>query len=110
MRRIAAAGLAIGLMAPGHAAVAQESPPPLGLWRGTASGDALWIRGDGECSASGSINISGSCTWDATATGGILTMTYPWVTAPGHIYWSIRWLKWNVILVNNVEKFVKQSQ
>ncbi len=92
-----------------HTAGAQGSAAPIGLWQGQNSGDYLWVQSNGTCSAQGTVNVSGTCTWNATATGGVLTMTYPWTIAPGHILWSIRWVNRNVIFVNNVEQFVRRG-
>lgn len=86
-----------------------QSAPPIGLWEGLTSHDFLWLQPDGSCSASGTVNVSGSCTWNATATGGVLTMTYKWTIDYGHIGWSIRWLDRNLILVNNVEQFARRE-
>jgi hypothetical protein len=88
---------------------AEASPPPIGLWQGTTSGDYILVKTNGECSASGSVNIAGYCWWMDTATGGVLELTYQWVKGPGHIDWSIRWLNPQSILVNNVETFVRRQ-
>src|SRR6478672_10353234 len=87
-----------------QAAAAQGSPAPVGLWQGQNSGDHIWVKPNGECSASGTVNVSGSCTWNPTSAGGILTMTYQWVRGPGQIHWSVIWIDRNVIQVNGVER------
>ena len=92
-----------------QAAHAQGSPAPIGLWQGKNSGDYILVQVNGSCSASGSIKVAGTCTWSATSTGGVLTMTYPWTLAPGHIGWSIRWINRNTLLINNVEQFVRRG-
>jgi len=97
------------LLAPSSVVEAQGSPAPIGLWQGQNSGDYMMIQANGACSASGTVNVSGSCSWNATSTGGVLTMTYPMPVAPGHIYWSIRWISRDVILVNNVEQFFRRG-
>src|SRR5690349_1737780 len=66
------------LMAPLHGANAQGSPAPIGLWQGMNSGDYIMVQANGACSASGTVNVAGTCTWNATSTGGVLTMTYQW--------------------------------
>jgi hypothetical protein len=91
------------------ATAAEASPAPIGLWQGTTSGDYILLQANGQCSASGSINIAGYCQWMDTATGGVLQLTYQWVKGPGHIDWSIRWLNQQSILVNNVETFVRRQ-
>jgi hypothetical protein len=97
------------MMAPSHSTNAQGSPPPIGLWQGMNSGDYLMIQANGACSASGTVNVSGSCAWNATSTGGVLTMTYQWTIGPARIHWSIRWLGRDLILVNNVEQFARRG-
>jgi hypothetical protein len=99
--------LVIGLVYPQVASA--QSPAPIGLWQGLNSGDYIWVQANGACSAQGTVNVSGTCTWSATSTGGVLTMTYQWTIGPAHIGWSIRWIDRNTILVNNVEQFVRRG-
>jgi hypothetical protein len=103
----AAALIAPQLVAPqlAHA----QSPAPIGTWQGLNSGDYLSISSNGSCYARGTVNVAGTCTWQASSAGGILTMTYPWTIAPGHIYWNIIWVNKTTILVNSVERFVRWS-
>jgi len=100
---------ALSLMALSPGAHAQGSPTPIGLWQGMNSGDFIMVQPTGACSASGSINVSGTCVWNATATGGVLTMTYQWTIGPARIHWSIRWLGRDLMLVNNVEQFARRG-
>ena len=86
-----------------------QSTAPVGVWQGLNSGDYLNIQANGSCSATGHVNVAGTCTWNASAAGGILTMTYPWTIAPGHIYWNIIWINRTTILVNSVERFVRRG-
>jgi hypothetical protein len=86
-----------------------QSPAPIGVWQGLSSGDYLTIQSNGSCAARGTVNVAGTCTWKATSAGGILTMTYPWTIAPGHIYWNIIWINRTTILVNSVERFVRRG-
>ena len=96
--------------AAGLSAAAQaQAPPPVGLWQGESSGDFILVQADGACSASGSYNMSGSCTWQPTGSGGILTMQYQWTIGPGYTRWSITWMDNNVILVNGVERFFRRG-
>src|SRR6476620_5850242 len=90
-------------------AAAQSSSAPVGLWQGQNSGDHIWVKPNGECSASGTVNVSRYCTWSPSSAGGILTMTYQWVRGPGRIHWSIIWIDRNVIQVNGVERFVRRG-
>ena len=97
------------LLAPSPGAQAQGSPAPIGLWQGQNSGDYIMVQASGACSASGTVNVSGTCAWNATSTGGVLTMTYQWTIGPAHLHWSIRWISRDVILVNNVEQFARRG-
>jgi hypothetical protein len=102
--------LLLGLLLAGSpAAQAQGSAAPIGLWQGLSSGDYIWVQANGACSASGSFNMSGSCTWSATSTGGVLTMTYQWTLGPATVAWSVQWLNRDVILVNQIEQFVRRG-
>lgn len=86
-----------------------QSAAPIGVWQGLNSGDYLNIQADGHCSATGHVNVAGTCTWRSSYAGGILTMTYPWVLEPGHIYWNIIWINRGTIMVNSVERFVRRQ-
>lgn len=100
---------ALSLMAPSQGANAQGSPAPIGLWQGMNSGDFIMVQPNGACSASGTVNVAGTCTWNATSTGGVLTMTYQWTIGPARIHWSIRWLGRDLLLINNVEQFARRG-
>lgn len=69
------------------AGASAQSAPPIGLWQGQNSGDTLWLGPDGSCAAGGSVSVAGICTWSATATGGVLTMTYQWTAGPATMAW-----------------------
>jgi hypothetical protein len=86
-----------------------QSPAPIGTWQGLSSGDYLIVQANGNCSATGTVNVSGTCTWQASYAGGILTMTYPWTIAPGHIYWNIIYVDRNTLMVNSVERFARRG-
>ena len=101
--------LLIALIASAGSPAAAQSAPPIGYWVGETSGDGIYVEQNGSCSVSGSIKLAGTCRWQATSIGGILTMTYPWVIAPGNIYWNIRYLSANQMLVNQVEKFDRRQ-
>jgi len=97
------------LLALSQATHAQGSPAPIGLWQGQNSGDYIMVQANGACSASGSVNVAGTCTWNATSTGGVLTMTYQWTIGPARIHWSIRWISQDLLLINNVEQFARRG-
>lgn len=100
---------ALSLIGLSPAATAQGSPAPIGLWQGLNSGDYIMVQPNGACSASGSVNVAGTCSWNATSTGGVLTMTYQWTIGPARIHWSIRWLGRDMLLINNVEQFARRG-
>jgi hypothetical protein len=86
-----------------------QSPMPYGLWRGQNSGDYILIRRDGNCSASGMVNVAGRCEWLSTSAGGVLNMYYPMPLQPGRIGWSVIWVNRNLLRINGVELFVRKG-
>ena len=86
-----------------------QSPMPFGLWQGQNSGDYILIRNDRTCSASGMVNVAGSCEWLPTSAGGVLNMYYPMPLQPGRIGWSIIWINRNTLRINGVELFVRRG-
>jgi hypothetical protein len=88
-------------------ALAQSAPPPVGTWQGENTGDILQLLGDGSCSASGMVNVAGTCSWSPTSTGGILTMTYAGLPQLANLHYNVSWLDENTLLVNSVERFFR---
>jgi hypothetical protein len=88
-------------------ALAQSAPPPVGTWQGENTGDILQVLGDGSCSASGMVNVAGTCGWSPTATGGVLTMTYAGLPELANLYYNVTWIDGNTILLNSVERFFR---
>jgi hypothetical protein len=86
-----------------------QSPMPYGLWQGQNSGDYMLIRRDGNCSASGTVNVAGRCEWLPTSAGGVLNMYYPMPLQPGRIGWSVIWVNRNLLRINGVELFVRKG-
>ena len=107
MKSLAGLSFAAAMLVPqlAHA----QSAAPIGVWQGLNSGDYLTIEANGTCGASGTVNVAGTCTWQSSSAGGILTMTYPMPLEPGHIYWNIIWVNQTTILVNSVERFVRRG-
>ncbi len=104
------AGLTILLLGAVFPAIASaQSAAPLGLWQGVNSGDYILVQTNGDCAVQGMVNVSGTCSWDSTSTGGVLTMTYQWTIGPANIYWSIRWIDDNTLLINDAEHFVRRG-
>lgn len=87
-----------------------QSAAPTGMWQGTTSGDFIYVQGDGNCSVSGaSINVAGTCSWNPSYSGGILTLTYWWVTDYANLYYNVTWIDQGQILVNSAEVFVRMQ-
>ena len=70
---------------------AQSAPPPIGTWNAAGNVNTLVVEQNGTCGflVNGRAKWSGKCTWQPSARGGILTLTYPMPLTPGHIRWSV---------------------
>jgi hypothetical protein len=91
--------MAILLGVSAHLAVAQ-SPPPFGFWA-TNSGETLLVSAS-QCSLAlnGKITTSGSCSWNATYAGGILTIMSNQLYRPAPVYFNVIWVNQQTITVN----------
>jgi hypothetical protein len=99
---ICAALLSLSIASTASAALAQTAPPPIGRWAQYAPGlEALNVYANGQCAFffRGKITVSGTCTWQGTSRGGILTITYPMPLTPGHVRYSIVWINNTTITV-----------
>lgn len=93
------AAAATALSALGTAAA--QSAPPFGYWEEESGGQYLnWSTTDGACSfaANGTVT-AGICDWQPTSTGGVLTLTYQWTIAPGHLYFNVLWQDQDTITI-----------
>ncbi len=72
-------------------AKAQNAPAPIGTWNTVNNVNTLVVEQNGTCGflVQGKAKWSGKCTWQASARGGILTLTYPMPLKPGQIRWSV---------------------
>jgi len=95
-------GIGIGV------ARAQNAPAPIGYWNNANKTNSLVIEQSGTCGflVNGKAKWSGTCTWQASARGGILTLTYPMPLKPGQIRWSVVYVNQTTITVDG-EQFVK---
>ena len=82
--------LLLGAMSLGVAR-AQNAPAPIGTWNAAGNVNTLVVEQSGTCGflVNGKAKWSGRCTWQASAKGGILTLTYPMPLKPGQIRWSV---------------------
>jgi hypothetical protein len=92
-------------------AKAQNAPAPIGNWINQGKTNGLVVEQNGTCGflVNGKAKWSGKCTWQASAKGGILTLTYPMPLQPGHIRWSVVYINQTSITVDG-EAFYKQGQ
>ena len=100
--------LAGGMCSP--AAKAQNAPAPIGYWNNQGNTNSLVVQQNGACGflVNGKAKWSGTCTWQASARGGILTLTYPMPLKPGQIRWSVVYINQTTITVDG-EQFVKTA-
>ena len=83
---------------PAHA----QAAPPIGFWVTQDGGERLLITAGGECSladGNGRITTSGSCSWNSTSRGGILTIMSNQLYRPAPIYFNVVWVNQGVITV-----------
>jgi hypothetical protein len=97
----AIAGLALAGLA--TAAHAQGAPAPIGVWSTANGSEQLTVTQTGACAltAPGRGVISGSCSWRASAQGGILTIMSAQNYQPAPIYFNVVWVNQNTISVDN---------
>lgn len=99
MRWISKTGAAAALLVASGVAKAQ-SAPPFGYWEAEGGGQALNWAADGACSfAANGYVTNGTCDWNPTSSGGILTLTYPWALEPGHLYLNVAWQDEQTIVI-----------
>lgn len=88
-----------------------ESPPPFGFWVTADGGEQLLITQDAQCSLAdgyGNITTSGSCTWNATYAGGIMTIYSNQLYQPAPIYFNVLWVDPSTITVEG-DVFYRQG-
>jgi hypothetical protein len=92
------------------AARAQNAPAPIGYWNNQGKTNSLVVQQNGTCGflVNGKAKWSGTCRWQASARGGILTLTYPMPLTPGHIRWSVVYVNQTTMTVDG-ETFYKTS-
>lgn len=85
------------------------SAVPWGMWS-TAHGEEMLYVGNGGCAfgANGQWTVSGSCRWNASSAGGILTIRYYHVIDYANVYFNVLWQGRGVITVEG-DYFYRQS-
>ena len=77
-----------------------EAPPPLGYWATQDGSEELLVSASGcRFHAVQGTDVVGTCSWNATSGGGILTITYPGYTGPQHVYFNIVYVNQTTISV-----------
>lgn len=94
-RAVIAAAFAALLGAP----AAAQAPPPIGHWRSGTSASQLIVYPNGACAFLGGRPVQGSCSWNPSSRGGILTLVYPMPLEPGKIYFNVVWVNQRAITV-----------
>ena len=91
------ATLAVGLSA--SAARAQSAPAPVGVWD-SDSGEHLVIGQTCGIAANGVTGAVGSCSWNPTGQGGILTIINVNAYQPAPVYFNVVWINASTISVS----------
>ena len=93
--------LAITLAALPAAAFAQAAPVPLGYWTTADNSEQLLIQAGPFCSfvATAGTNVGGSCGWNPSARGGILSIWYSTIGGPAQVQFNIVWINQTTISV-----------
>lgn len=100
-RAIAAATLTAGMITASSAVAHAASPPPYGFWISDDGGSQLLV-GQGQCSLGdsfGNITTAGSCSWNGTSGGGILTIMTVATRIPSPVYFNVVWVDPSTITV-----------
>jgi hypothetical protein len=83
------------LFLPGIAAsAAAQSAPPIGRWTTTPAAEQLVVESNRNCAFffKGKISWQGTCSWNSSSRGGILTVVYSTVMGPAKMYFNIIWV------------------
>jgi hypothetical protein len=79
------------------AAHAGEARPPIGTWVGTFNDGSqlgLIVNANGNCAygvPNGAVTV-GTCSWNPSSVGGIITLTYYNAGFESHAYYSVTYL------------------
>ena len=95
-------GLFLSLAASLHA---QGAPAPVGSWRAEAYPVTLWVNGNANCGINiGGTVVTGTCSWQANSTGGVLVLHYVTPTMsgnfPNNLYFGVTWVAQGRIFVH----------
>jgi hypothetical protein len=82
-------------------AVAQQAAIPTGVWATDGNSETLVVQ-NGYCKLTGNggqVGAVGSCTWNPSAQGGILTVMSTLTYKPAPVYFNIVWIDQKTINV-----------
>jgi hypothetical protein len=102
MKRFTAAAIGGVLLAGLASAAHAQAGPPIGLWSTADGSEQLSVTQNGLCSLAdryGRPTTSGSCSWNASARGGILTVMSQQTYRPAPIYFNVVWINQTTISV-----------
>jgi hypothetical protein len=76
------------------ASAAAQSAPPIGRWTTVPAAEQLVVESNRTCAFffKGKISWQGTCSWNSSSRGGILTVVYTTVRGPAKMYFNIVWV------------------
>jgi hypothetical protein len=94
----------LALLVVSTSSIAQaQAPPPIGRWAQSPRDgtESLVVYQNGQCAffVRGRVQVGGTCSWQSSSRGGILTITYPMPLEPGHVRYNIVWINRTTITV-----------
>jgi hypothetical protein len=101
MRRFLLPLIFLVMTAVASPALAQASPP-FGFWTTGDNVSRLMVEASGQCSffSAGGAQLAGSCTWDPSSRGGILTIWIPSAIATTSTS-GMTPVRYNIVYVDN---------
>lgn len=71
-----------------------QSAPPIGYWSNANETEQLYVGADAQCTfaAAGAAPWGGPCSWNATYSGGILTIVNQSAYQPAPVYFNVTWV------------------
>ncbi|MDE2016494.1 MAG: hypothetical protein KGI57_02180 [Hyphomicrobiales bacterium] len=95
---------AVALTGGAGVAFAQSAPAPVGYWTTADGSETLFVDAGGTCKFEAWVGgahslIVGSCSWNPTSTGGVLTIMNVNQYKPAPIYESVVWVDRDTITV-----------
>jgi hypothetical protein len=112
LKYFAATVLASALLAASVGVGNAESPPPFGFWTTPDGSEQLLVTQGGQCSladGSGQITTSGSCSWNGSSGGGILTVMSDQQFQRAPVYFNVIWVNVTPINVNGDPFYLRQQ-